>query len=103
MGASPGAWLGPLSLGVAEKTPHLPLRHHTHGVPGWGLQQGRKAETQLCKSTPTLGSWTSPLWFKADTEFPGSRENKEQIEIEAFFFLLVFFLQYQNTVENNFS
>lgn len=36
-------------------------------------------------------------------EFHGSREKKEQIEIDAFFFLLVFFLQYKTTVENNFS
>lgn len=30
-------------------------------------------------------------------------KERKQIEIDAFFFLLVFFLQYKTTVENNFS
>lgn len=47
----------------------------------------------------------APLFgFKADVEFPGSREKEGEFEIDAFFFsLLVFFLQYKTTVENNFS
>lgn len=33
----------PSSLGRWQRRLHLPLRHHVHGVPGWGLQAGQKS------------------------------------------------------------
>lgn len=74
------------------------------GSRGGGCRQGRKAGTQLCKSTPIpwlleeLSLVLRQIW-----SFLKAGEMKDKLRYMLFFFLLVFFLQYKTTVENNFS
>lgn len=107
MGAARGL-AQPSSLGGWQRRLHTCLsRTMFMGPRGGGCRQGREAETRLRKSIPFPWLLEEALFgFKADLEFPGGRGKQGEIDIEGFcffFFLLVFFLQYKTTVENNFS
>ena len=101
-GGRPRGWLSPppLEAGGEDSTPAS--QAPCHRVPGMGAA-GRTEKQKLGSVKASFP--LAPLFgFKADVEFPGSREKEGEFEIDAFFFsLLVFFLQYKTPVENNFS
>lgn len=89
MGAGPGAWLGlpPLEAGGQGSTPAS--QAPCHRVPGVGA--AGRAEKQKLGSVKAALSLGSLFGFKADLEFPGSREKDGGLEIEAFFFFALVF------------
>lgn len=79
------------------RAPRLPLRHHITGF--WEEREAKAAGQKLdYNGILALGSEVKPWGFKADT-----KEARQGLRTETETFLLLFFLQYKTTVENNFS
>lgn len=92
------AWQWASCLEEADENSAPASQAPYHWVLGRARGQGSGTKTRLYNGFLALGSEEKPWGFKADTE-----EARQGLRTETETFLLLFFLQYKTTVENNFS